>query len=180
MELQRRFTVDPGVEQVGDPGMSQDGSAVAAARHHGGLQPGPAQLPDPRNRSGKHLDSGALQLILDQQLLSVADPPHGLLLRWGVRPALGQLDPARGQKVTYAVLARLAVQIGCVVAALVKGGAGAAALSVPGAQELIKRALPRRGMHGACSGQHPVEVEQHRIEVLGGDPALQRDRPARD
>ena len=62
IELQGGVAVDAGVEQVGDTRMLQDGRAVATARHHGGTEPGLAQLPHPRDRAWEHLHTDPLQL----------------------------------------------------------------------------------------------------------------------
>ena len=144
--------VDGQVEQPVDAGRAQHGAGVRARGHDGGAHAGGAQLPHPADRAGERLDAAARRSAASTSAcLSVADAPD--------RRAPPAAMPRAREEVAHAVLARLAVDVGDVVALGVERR-----LRRRG-EERVEGLLPGCGVQPGRRGEDAVEVEQDGVVV---------------
>src|SRR6516162_1421613 len=120
-----------------------------------------AELMDELNASIVRLHPLFLNDFVDQTVLAVCEPAHRFGVREVVRASVGELNPARSQKVASAVEAGLPVHIKPVVRVDLEGVKGFASLRRTHLKVLVKHLFPARRVNAGSVGDHTVEVEQN-------------------
>jgi hypothetical protein len=125
-----------------------------------------AQPPDERNGAIEDLNPLLLQDLVEELVLSVAEPADGLVLRRVGGIASRESNAAGLKKACDAIVSWLAVDIRPLVTFDIKRPEGLSRLCGALVQVLIKEALPGCGVHAGCSCHNSVEVEDCRVKVL--------------
>jgi hypothetical protein len=157
--------VDPQLEEVLEAGGLEHFLRVRARGDDRARQARLAHRLEVAHRALVRLDAVAPQEREHEVVLAVAQAVDGLGAGLVVGGAVGELDPARGEERTHAVVARLAVDVVGVVVVGERRERVACALRAL-AQVVVEHLLPRLRVDGRRLRQHAVEVEQAGLDVI--------------
>src|SRR5690606_22902798 len=153
--------VETRVEKSREPRELEDLAAVAARGDEPGAHATRAERLHQRDSGGERLHAALVQAALEERVLA-----RGERLDFRLR----QRDAACTQEAAHALDARLSVDVGAVVRALVERLEGAAAGAA--LEELVEKLLPGGGVHARRARHDPVEVEDRRLEAHAAEIAI--------
>ena len=153
--------VDHHLEPLRQAGGIQHRRRVAGGGHDGDLGPPVGQVVEQLNRPRVRLHALVAEHGAEERVLPVAQAADRLGLRAVGRVAVGQGDAAGGQEGADAVVARLPVDVGEVVVLDV----GLVDES-PLGEEVGEQLLPGPHVDLGGGGEHAVEIEQRRVEIV--------------
>ena len=156
--------VDPGLEQIAQAGRLQNLDAVAARRDDRQLQPGRPPGLDPVDRVVEDLGAILFQELEEHAVLVVAEATHRFVTRSVRLLSFGQGDAARRQETAHSVVARLAVDVGAIVALDIERHELRAVALGPRLQKPVEHPLPGPRVHHGGPGDDAIEIQQHGIE----------------
>jgi len=157
--------IDPGIEQVGEPGGCEDSLAVLARRDDGRFHVGGSK--------GSHeLDGGLIslhamraELVQKVLILPASQAVDAAHVRTVVRNAARQVYSARLEECDHAVLAWFPVDVPAIVHLDVERNERLAGLSCSLLKKTVEETLPRRCVDAGDPGQHAIQIEEDGIEI---------------
>ena len=165
-------TVHADFEEIRDLRRGQHRRAVRTRRDHGGPQPARADRARQRHRAGIRIDADGANRLRHHLVLPVAEPAHRLAVHGIAQVALRERDPARLQEIPNAVVARLAIDVEPVVRIDVEGAKRLAGRRRAPLEERVEHLLPARRVYACSVRDDAVEIEEHRIEMIGGEGGM--------
>lgn len=158
-EIARVDPIEDRVEESRHAGGLEHLASVAARRDQRGPHAALAEPLDQRDRSAIGLRALRAQALLEERVLAFPETEYGLLFGAVGRIALGERDAARGEKGAHALVARLAVDVGKVVALAIERPEARLAAARPPAQVRVEQLLPGGGMEVGGARDDAVHVE---------------------
>src|SRR5581483_11376935 len=176
-ERARDSAVDAFVEKILDAGAAKDKRAVGARRDDGGRNTGPPDRCHIRHRPWKRLDTLTAHARSDVAVFPVSDAADGRRGRRVGGIALRELDAARCEERSDAVIAHPSVDESVVVVDWIEWDERCGSKPRAGEQEMIEDLRPRRTVQGRRVGQYPVEIEETGGHRSSETQPLSRRRP---